>query len=184
MDFFEILILNSIYLIFPLLLYLLYQIYGKTLSKEKNELYLDIALISSFYLITQYGIFKQNCIPFLLLNVPLVIAYTKKRILSIIFLSIMSIIFYRQYLGFSTIFLIIEYIGYFLIYILVSKKDNKEILMKYTLLFVKCICFMIHFLYFVSFQYEKIIGMLVGIVVFYIESLLILFLFRKVCDFL
>ena len=109
MNVFEILILDSIYLIFPLGIYLLYQIYGKTLSKEKNELYLDIALISSFYLITQYGISHENCISLLLSNVPLVIAYVKNRKLSIVFLSIMMIINYHQHLGFPIIFLIIEY---------------------------------------------------------------------------
>ena len=70
MNSFESLLLNIIYLIFPLVIYILYQVYSKTLSKEKNELYLDIALISSFYLIKQYGIFNENNIPYLLLNIP------------------------------------------------------------------------------------------------------------------
>ena len=122
MNIFEILILNSICLTFPLVLYLLYQIYGKTLSKEKNELYLDVALISSFYLITQYGVSNQNYISLLLLNVPLVIAYAKNRKLSIIFLSLMTVIYYNQHLSFSIIFLMIEYIIYFLIYLILLKK--------------------------------------------------------------
>lgn len=184
MNVFEILILNSICLIFPLGIYLLYQIYGKTLSKEKNELYLDIALISSFYLITQYGISHENCISLLLLNVPLVIAYVKNRKLSIVFLSIMMIINYHQHLGFPIIFLMIEYISYFLIYLLLVKKDMKKAEYLYILLFVKCICFMIEFSYFISFEYEKVIGIVVGIVIFYAETIAILCLFKKTEDIL
>ena len=184
MNVFEILILNSIYLIFPLGIYLLYQIYGKTLSKEKNELYLDIALISSFYLITQYGISHENCISLLLLNIPLVIAYVKNRKLSIVFLSIMMIINYHQHLGFPIIFLMIEYISYFLIYLLLVKKDMKKAEYLYILLFVKCICFMIEFSYFISFEYEKVIGIVVGIVIFYAETIAILCLFKKTEDIL
>lgn len=184
MNVFEILILDSIYLIFPLGIYLLYQIYGKTLSKEKNELYLDIALISSFYLITQYGISHENCISLLLLNVPLVIAYVKNRKLSIVFLSIMMIINYHQHLGFPIIFLIIEYISYFLIYLLLMKKDLKKAEYLYILLFIKCICFMIEFSYFISFEYEKVIGIVVGIVIFYAETIAILCLFKKTEDIL
>lgn len=184
MNVFKIIILNSIYLTFPLVVYLLYQIYGKTLSKEKNELYLDVALISSFYLITQYGIFTENCIPFLLLNVPLVIAYAKNRKLSIVFLSVMTVIYYNQNLDFSIIFLIIEYMAYFLIYLFLSKKEIKKVLALYILLFIKCICFIAQFCNFITFEYEKIIGMIVGMIVFYIETLLILCLFKKTEDIL
>ena len=184
MNIFEILILNSIYLTFPLVLYLLYQIYGKTLSKEKNELYLDVALISSFYLITQYRVSNQNYIPFLLLNIPLVVAYIKNRKLSIIFLSIMTVVYYNKHLGFSIIFLIIEYIIYFLIYLILSKKEMKNELVFYILLFVKCICFLIQFFNFISFEYEKITIIIISIIVFYIETLLILCLFKKTEDIL
>lgn len=185
MNIFEILILNSIYLTFPLILYLLYQIYNKTLNKEKNELYLDVALISSFYLITQYGISEQNCIPFLLLNIPLVIAYMKNRKLSIIFLSIMTVIYYHQHLNFSVAFLIVEYITYFLIYLYLSMKNIKKILTLYALiLLIKCLCFIIQFFYFIPFVYGNVIGMIVGIIIFYIETLIIIYLFRKTEDIL
>ena len=62
MNLFEIILLNFILLIFPVIVYLLYQTYSKTLNKEKNELYLDVALISSFYLIVRYGTTKFNII--------------------------------------------------------------------------------------------------------------------------
>lgn len=144
MNSFESLLLNLIYLIFPLVIYILYQVYSKTLSKEKNELYLDIALISSFYLIKQYGIFNENNIPYLLLNIPLVIAYIKKRYLGIGFISIMIIICYNETLNFSIISLLLEYLGYFIIYQVDNKKVTR-INILYIALFVKCIMFFMQF---------------------------------------
>ena len=114
MEVFKLLMTNTICLTFPIVLYLLYQVYSKTLSKEKNDLYLDIALISSFYLITQYGFFNQHFISSLLLNIPLFISYIKDRKVSAVFLSIMTVIYYNSELDISFIFLIVEYILYLL----------------------------------------------------------------------
>ena len=80
MSFIQSIILNSILLIFPLLIYLLYQVYSKTLNKEKNELYLDAALVSSFYLIIEYG--SNDYMMLLLINIPLILSYLFKRKLS------------------------------------------------------------------------------------------------------
>lgn len=119
----EITILNYVVLIFPMILYILYQMYNKTLDKEKNELYLDIAFISSFYLIVCYGVNNINLFSLLLINVPLIIAYVSKRYLSVLFLSIMISYYYYTYLDLSIYLLFIEYIFYFLIFTL--NNDSK-----------------------------------------------------------
>lgn len=119
----EITILNYVVLIFPMILYILYQMYNKTLDKEKNELYLDIAFISSFYLIVCYGVNNINLFSLLLINVPLIIAYISKRYLSVLFLSIMISYYYYTYLDLSIYLLFIEYIFYFLVF--TFKKDSK-----------------------------------------------------------
>jgi len=182
MNLFENLLINSIYLVFPLLIYVLYQIYSKTLNKEKNELYLDIALISSFYLITQYGIFEQNTIYFLLLNIPLIVAYTKNGYLSVVFLSIMIIVYYYEHLNFSLIILIIEYLIYFIIYLFLSKQNKKEIRSLYFILFIKCIIFFVQLYYHVT-DFE-IVSILISIFSFYVETIILLYLLKKTEDIL
>lgn len=187
MKVFEILLLNSIYLIFPMVLYLLYQMYSKTLSKEKNELYLDVALTSSFYLITQYGAYNSSFLSYLLLNIPLVIAYIKNRQLSIIFISIMTVIYYYQQLEFSLLFLVVEYLVYLFIYIFLRKKEFIKMTYLYWILLIKCLCFVIQFICikaFINIDYQEILMLLLTIFIFYIESLLTINLFKKSEDVL
>ena len=180
MNSFESLLLNIIYLIVPLVIYILYQVYSKTLSKEKNELYLDIALISSFYLIKQYGIFSESNIPYLLLNIPLVIAYIKKRYLGIGFISMMVIIFYNEQLNFPIILLLLEYLSYFIIYQIVSKKGINRIEILYISLFIKCIIFFgqLYEIDIITYISE----VLVSTLVFFLVTIIILTLLKKTED--
>lgn len=181
MNIFENLLINFIYLIFPLLLYVLYQIYSKTLSKEKNALYLDIALISSFYLMTQYGMFEKNTISYLLLNIPLIVAYVKKRYLGITFLSTMITVYYHEQLQFSLILLTVEYLFYFVIYLFLDKKDTRKIEGLYLLLFIKCAIFFLQLLLYNQFGF-KITTVIVSLIIFYIEAILLLCMMRKTED--
>lgn len=181
MNIFEHLLINFIYLIFPLLLYLLYQIYSKTLSKEKNELYLDIALISSFYLMTEYGILEKNMICYLLLNIPLIIAYIKKRYLSISFLSTMIVIYYYEQLQISIVWLVLEYVLYFIIYLLLKKNDKYKIEVLNLMLFIKCGMFFLQLLIYNQFRFEVSI-IFISIILFYIETIILLSIMRKTED--
>lgn len=182
MGLFQTVLLNSIYLIFPLVLYLLYQVYSKTLNKEKNELFLDIAIISSFYLIIQYGIFDYDCISFLLLNIPLIIAYLKNRHITIILLSCIIVIYYNEYLNFSIFFNMIEYLLYFLIYLALTKKELHNHFYLYIIVLIKSICFSIQYILFSS-GFE-IINILITLLIFYIETFSIIQLFKKSEDIL
>lgn len=142
MGLYKISILNFILLMFPMLLYFVYQTYSKTLNKNKNEFYLDVALISSFYLVICYGMHTNSLLPFLLINIPLIIAYGKKRYLSGIFLSIMIILNYYEYLEFHIMLLIVEYIIYYLLFIYGNKKGKNYVV--YIVLVLKCLCFFLH----------------------------------------
>lgn len=184
METFKILMLDTIYLAFPIVLYLLYQVYSKTLNKEKNELYLDIALISSFYLITQYGLSNQYFISSILLNIPLFIAYIKKREISIVFLSIMTVVYYSSEFEIALIFLVIEYILYFIVYLFIINKDNLKVKAINVLLIVKCICFIITSINFNMFTYAQIFSILSSVLIFYIETFVSILLLKKSEDVL
>ena len=79
MNLFEIIILDIIFIVFPILCYVIYMFFAKTLQKEKNKLILDCALFTSIYLLFKYGINEYNSIPLILFDIPLIIAYIKKR---------------------------------------------------------------------------------------------------------
>lgn len=142
MGLYELSILNFILLMFPMLLYFVYQTYSKTLNKNKNEFYLDVALISSFYLVICYGMNTASLLPFLLINIPLIIAYIKKRYLSSIFLSVMIILNYYDSFEFNIMLLIIEYSIYYLLFLYGSKGKKSYVI--YIVLVLKCICFFLH----------------------------------------
>lgn len=141
MNLFDISILNFILLMFPMLIYFVYQAYSKALNKEKNELYLDLALISSFYLVIKYGMNTKSLLPFLLMNIPLIVSYLKKRNLSSIFLSGMIIFYCYNKLDFNLIMLIVEYILYYILFKL-EKKVSQYIL--YIVVLLKCVYFLLH----------------------------------------
>ena len=69
MNIFENILINLIFIIFPLILWLLYQTYSKTLNIEKSKIFLDCALFSSIYLIIKFGIYPIKTMPILLFNI-------------------------------------------------------------------------------------------------------------------
>ncbi len=116
MGLFETIMVNVIFIIFPLVFCLLYQSYNQTLDKEKGDLFLDFALITSFYLILRFGLKISVQPPILLFHIPLILAYLKNRKANIILLSVCIILFYSDYIKIPWLFLLIEYAIYYGIY--------------------------------------------------------------------
>ncbi len=106
------------------MLFLFYVAYNRNYCKEENNLFLDIALISSFYLIIKFTNPIFGYFPPIIFNAPLVMAYLKKRNITALLLSIMSIICYTKYFNLNLILIIIEYIIYFLLYLALKKCKN------------------------------------------------------------
>ncbi len=115
-----------IYITYPLLMFLFYVAYNRNYCKEENNLFLDVALISSFYLIIKFTNPIFGYFPPIILNVPLVIAYLKKRNITIFLLSIMSVICYTQHFDLNFILIIIEYITYFFLYLSLINQKNYD----------------------------------------------------------
>lgn len=119
--------LSIIYITYPLLLFLFYVAYNRNYCKEENNLFLDLALISSFYLILKFTNPIFSSLPPIIFNVTLVIAYLKRRNITIFILSIMIIICYVNSFNLSLVLIIIEYIVYFLLYLkLRNSKDFND----------------------------------------------------------
>ena len=121
MNYFEIVCINFILIIFPIFIYLFYLFYNVDVGKKSSNLFLDFALCTSFYFTIRLGSLITN-VPLFLLNVIIFLCYLKERNIAII-LSIISIIYYSIIFKFNIYVLIIEYFIYFIIYILF--KNNK-----------------------------------------------------------
>lgn len=99
---FETIILNIIYLIFPLMLYIIYCMYASVTSKKTSILIRTFFLITAFYFLIRFGSLELNNLPFVLILVPLLIAYINENTIGIIILSIITFIYY---LSFKMVFL-------------------------------------------------------------------------------
>ncbi len=139
MNLFETIIINIIFIIFPLLFCLLYQAYNHTLNQEKNDLFLDIALISSFYFILRFGLKLSPYQPLLLFNIPLIIAYIKNRKADIFILSICIVMHYYYNWDFPIFLVIAEYTFYYIFYKICQYKNLNQNIFVYTILAIKCI---------------------------------------------
>ena len=112
--------------------------------KEKSVL-LDISLISALFFIIRY-INDKSIYILLFYNIPLLLAYLKGKIPTIIFLSITIVFFYNLYISIPLIILSLEYLLYFIIYLYISKyKSNST---NYINIFIAIKIFMISFIIF------------------------------------
>lgn len=163
MNLFNNILIDTILVVSPFCLYFLYLIYVKTLELEKKNLFLDLSLISSYYLLFKLGI--DNNVVLVLVNLPLIIAFYNHRKWSIIILSLLSIYYYYNLFGYIVLF-IFEYIVYYILYILF--KD------KYIELFINIII-TIKLIIIITINYNLILLMILLIIL----VKFIIFLFKK-----
>lgn len=133
MDMLAIILINSIFVLFPLLCYIIYNICMENSSQQKKEFFLDFALISSCYLIMRYGLVSSSLVPNLMFDIPLILAYLLNRKVSIVILSVIGVVYYSSY-DFGIFVILAEYILYFILYILKQKYKKLDYL--YVRLFV------------------------------------------------
>lgn len=126
MLFFDSLIIYLVFLLFPILLYLIFLAYTKITNKKESELLFDLCLLSSVYLIIKYYIYFPNKIFLLLVNVSLVIGIIRKRNLLNIVLSIIITFYYYKLFDFNIYFVFSEYLFYFLYFYFFNKKHKKD----------------------------------------------------------
>lgn len=118
------LLLNTILTLLPIMSYLLYLAYKESISKKENRLIFALVIITQFYLIYRYGITIKKT-PLIIIDIPLILSYYKKKDKLIIISSVICIIYYLKY--YSLPFLIIEYLIYFLLYKKVTKYNFIDI---------------------------------------------------------
>ena len=124
MNLLEVVIINTIYCLFPLMLYLFYLLFNKNCEKKENDLILDISLLTSLYLLIRFT--SNDVIYFnaLLLNIPLFISFLKKRLITPIIISLIIIVYTNNYLNINIIYLGLTYVLYYLIYYLYYLKKH------------------------------------------------------------
>lgn len=129
----EVILINLIYILFPIFCYLIYVTYQKTIGKKVNNLFFDLSLLSSIYLVLKYGVFFNNLYNIMLLHIILIISFCKRRYLISIFLSAYLIMYCNEVHNYNLILLIIEY-GTFMFLYTIKNMENKSIIFTFNLI--------------------------------------------------
>lgn len=181
MPIFENIILLFVFLFFPITCYLIYITHLSNMDRKEQSILLDISLISALFLIIRY-INDKSIYILLFYNIPLLIAYLKGKIPTIITLSITIVFFYNLYISIPLIILSLEYLLYFIIYLYISKYKSKST--NYINIFVAIKIFMISFIIFYIINpngsiISNLIYLIITSTLFIVFTYLSLFLFEK-----
>ena len=185
MLFFDGIVENMIYLLFPILIYLIYVAYIRNLDRDEKNIFLELALFSSLFLMIRYGNTYNYLYNMALFNIPLLIAYLKKRRIAAIIISINLICFYYKTTDIHIGILLIEYLLYFINYNYVHKLKKNKLDIDYIInnfIAIKSFIMTIELFLFIdplgSF-FENIFMMIFIMVIFTLFSYLILYFLTK-----
>lgn len=112
--------LNFIYLSFPLLVYYLYLVYSKCLFEKEKQVFLDLSLISSFYLLTRFGNISFYTV--FMLEIPLIISIYYKRKISSMLLCLSTTIYLYKLFNINILLLLFTYIIIIIFWMLCKEK--------------------------------------------------------------
>ena len=125
MSIIENIVLLSIFLIFPIAIYLIYIAYVNNMDLKEKNLFFDFSLISSVFLMTKY-VHSKSLYTILFYNIPLLIAILRKKDFTLIIISTIIIYYTAEYTTIPTIITIIEYLIYYISYLIIKKNKYKE----------------------------------------------------------
>lgn len=100
--------LNIIYVFFPIGCYFLYLVYSKVTDKKEQSIFIDLALLSSFYLVFKNG--NNLYITFVIFNLILLIALHEKRNILNIILSLLISVYSLNTYGINIIYMLLGYL--------------------------------------------------------------------------
>ncbi len=147
MNLFETIIINIIFCLFPLLLYLFYLIFQRNVERRENDLILDVAILSSLYLIIRFSVSSNLPFTVVLINVPLVISYLKRRTMTPFIISSVIVVYLSQYFSIAWYYFMIEYALYYLIHLFINRRKCDSMIFTITFISLKFICYLWPLLY-------------------------------------
>lgn len=182
MSYLEIILNNCIYLLCPISLYLIYITYRKNIQQEENTLAFEIALTSSLYFILRYGLPLHHNYPTMLFDIPLLLAFSKKKTELSIFISVVLIYYQTLFLHIVPGLLIVEYIIYFIGYLCLTKSKFSLVNLIHGFIIINSFFLTIKVFWFITpdrSYYDNITYLVFLIFVIYVASFIILYFLNK-----
>lgn len=125
MSFFDTILINSICVLFPILLYIIYIAYKNNNNTNiDNDIVFEIVLISALFLTFKFTNEKYNNYTIILMNIPLLFSYIRRKKYFSIVISLILIIYFYKVLNFNIYIIIFEYISYYILFITTNNKKT------------------------------------------------------------
>lgn len=172
-------ILNLILITFPILVYLVLVCYRENINNSNKDTLLTIALITSLYLCLKYIPSEVNTKVLLFCNIPIVIAYMKKKHYLGIFLSIANVLYGYYVLHIEVTIMIIKYLSYLVLYLCARKKNLSSGSFILSIAIIQG--FFLSFEYFfkdIKVSVNDFILLLIIVFIYYFTTFSILYLFK------
>lgn len=182
MSYLEIILNNCIYLLCPISLYLIYITYRKNIQQEENTLAFEIAITSSLYFILRYGLPLHHHYPTMLFDIPLLLAFSKKKTELSVFISVILIYYQTLFLHIIPGLLIVEYLIYFIGYLCLTKSKFSLVNLIHGFIVINSFFLTIKVFWFIApnRSYSDNIAYLVFLIfVIYVASFIILYFLNK-----
>lgn len=174
MTIYENILLDSIYLISPIFIYLFFVAYNKSIDKEENNLILEMCLTTSIYFLIRFGSSVEFTKPLLLINIPLLIAYYNNKYSAILIVSLFIIFYQYSVMDVNIFILLIEYINYYLMFYIFNKKQYNENIFSFSFVIIKIIVYVVNF-----YSHVNLYGLIVQIISFIAILLLVKYILNK-----
>ena len=172
-------VFNVSILFLPLAIYLLNLSYNTNYKLKHDKLFLSFILIIQVIL---FIVFKEYSNSLILINIPLLISYLKRKELTSIILSILIGLYYIFYFQYNVFFIFFEYVLYFVIYFIINRKTLRVNLLIYIFIFIKSIALSVEIFYFNNPANAFLVNffdVFIKMLVFYVSSYLVfVFLLR------
>ncbi len=171
--------LNLSILLLPIAIYLLNLSYNNNYKKKYDSIFLSFILIIQVVLFLLLHDYSKSLI---LINIPLLISYLKRKELTCMILSILIFLYYTNVFNYNPFFIFFEYALYFVIYLIINKKIMNYNLLIYIFVFIKSITLAIEVFYFninANSFFINFLDVFIKMFVFYLSSYLVfIFLLR------
>lgn len=135
MSFFDNLILDIIFILFPISLILILRAHNTNVGKMNKDYLIDIANFSATFLLIKYSTFNATY-DVLLVNIPFIISILYMRKIASCLLALGMVVFYF-FNGYNLDILFIEYMMYLLVFIIINSKKKSYNYILFIFLFIK-----------------------------------------------
>ena len=171
-------ILNIVLVVFPILVYFIYNCYRELKCEKYNGILFNLSLFSSLYLCLKYGYNQSNIQIYLFCNIPILIAYLKKETLVAQILSLMILLYTKYILNQTIIFMTIKFISYLIIYLIGRKRNIKDKNFITIISILQGFYTSTEIFYNTNNNLTTIISIVLSVLIFYLLPFILLYLFK------